>query len=120
MFLLRMFLIPYILTVLTEEIAALIWGYRSVKDLLTVLWINTVTNLSVTALRYGSNQLFHSQTASILTLIVLELAVLLCEWRLFRRFLSKGLYFFLFSLIMNAASYGAGYLLPVIMPLFQR
>lgn len=115
MFWLRLFLIPYIVTVIVEEVVALIWGYRSLRDLVTVFWINTLTNLSVTALRYLFNQWLPYPGVSAVVIIILELLVLLCEWQLFRKFLSKGKYFFLFSLVMNGCSYGAGFLIPVIL-----
>ena len=115
MFLVRMFIISLLLTVAAEEIAALLWGVRRPKDFLTVLWVNAVTNLSVTALRYLSNQTVPSPTWRSVILIILELAVLFTEWRLFRKFLIQNRHPFLMSLTMNAASYGAGLLLPLIM-----
>ena len=115
MFVLRLFLIPLLLTILVEEIIALIWGYRSRRDLLVVFLVNLVTNPAVTALRYLAGQYLPAPIHRTLILIFLEILVLLAEWFLFRRFLSKGRHFFLFSLTMNAASFAAGFLLPVIM-----
>ena len=115
MFLVRMFGIPLLLTIAAEEIVALFWGVRKLRDFLTILWVNVVTNLSVTALRYLSNQNIPSQAWRNVILIVLEVAVLFAEWGLFRKFLIKNRHPFLMSLTMNAASYGAGLLLPVIL-----
>ena len=115
MFWLRMFLFPYLITIVIEEAAALLWGYRSGKDLLTVLWINTVTNPLVTLLRYLSAQFLPSQGMRTAILIAAEILVVLSEWLLFRKFLSKGKHFFWFSLCLNAASYAAGlWLLPLV------
>ena len=116
-FWLRLFLIPYVLTLVIEELATLIWGYRSGKDLATVWWVNTVTNPLVTLIRYLLTQNVHSSEARTWIMIAVEILVVLAEWRLFQRFLSKGKHFFLFSLSLNAASYGAGLLLPVILQL---
>lgn len=118
-FWLRLFLIPYLLTLVIEELAALIWGYRKWKDLATVWWVNTVTNPLVTLIRYLLTQNVHSSDARTWILIAVEVLVVLAEWLLFRRFLSKGSHHFLFSLSLNAASYGAGLLLPVILPLLM-
>ena len=109
-----MLLIPLGLTVIIEEIVALIWGLRTGKELLTVLWVNAVTNSLVTLIRYFSNQWIHFEGSGVITIIVLELAVLIAEWRLFKKFIPRLSYPFIFSLIMNAASYGAGLMLPVI------
>ncbi|MBR3401267.1 MAG: hypothetical protein IKG67_03390 [Parasporobacterium sp.] len=120
MFWLRLFLVPYLLTLIVEEAVALLWGYRSGKDLLTVLWINTVTNPLVTLLRYLSAQFLPSQEMRMGILIAAEILVVLAEWLLFRKFLSKGKYFFWFSLCCNAASYGAGlWLGPLLLRLFR-
>ena len=120
MYLVRMFVISYLLTVVVEEIAALIWGYRKAKDLLTVLWINTVTNPVAVGLRFLSAQFVPSQIWRTMIILVVELGVVLAEWRLFRRFLSKGKYPFFFSLTLNAASYGSGYLIPLLLPLIMK
>lgn len=120
MFWVRLFMIPWALTVVVEEAGALIWGYRKPRDLWTVFWINTLTNPAVTALRYLCNQspaLFEQRTY---VLVILELAVLFGEWALYRHFLSKGKYFFLLSLTLNAASFGAGLLLPVVLSVLSR
>ena len=115
MFLLRLFLIPYLLTLFVEEIIALLWGYRNPRDLLVILLVNTLTNPAVTALRYLSGQMVPSVAWRTVILAVLEIAVLFSEWRLFRRFFRKGRYLFLFSLILNGASFGAGFLVPVLL-----
>ena len=118
MFLVRMLLVSLGLTVIIEEIVALIWGLRRAGELLTVLWVNAVTNSLVTQLKYFSNQWIHFSGSDIITIIVLELAVLISEWRLFRKFLPRISHPFLFSLTMNAASYAAGLLMPVIIRWF--
>lgn len=114
MFLLKLFLYPWLATLAAELIVALLWGYRKGKDILTVLWINTITNPLVTLIRYLSAQYLPSRNLQTVILIVAEILVVLAEWRLFRRFMSKGRRFFVFSLTMNAASFGLGLLLPSI------
>lgn len=113
MFLIRMLLYPLGLTIIIEEIAAIIWGCRKIRELAAVLWINAVTNPLVTLLRYFSNQQIHFEGASVVTIVVLELAVLIAEWRLFKKFLPRLSHPFVFSLTLNAASYAGGLLLPV-------
>ncbi|MBQ9030531.1 MAG: hypothetical protein IJ106_03645 [Parasporobacterium sp.] len=119
MFYVRLFLIPYLATVLAEEFISLLWGYRSRKQILTVLWVNALTNLPVTALRYLSGQWIGSGTLRTGILIFLEAAVVLAEWCLFKKHMGKGQYFLLFSLVMNAGSFGAGLLIPVILQLIH-
>ena len=119
MFFLRFFLIPYLITIFVELILAVLWGYRSRRDLLVVFLVNTLTNPAVTALRYLSGQKVPSATLRTVILIVLEIAVLLSEWKLFQKFLSKGRHFFLFSLSLNAASFGAGLLVPILLQLIN-
>ena len=80
-----------------------------------VFLVNTLTNPVVTALRYLSGQTVPSEALRTVILVVLEIAVLLSEWKLFEKFLSKGRHFFLFSLLLNAASFGAGLLVPLLL-----
>ena len=120
MFLVRMVLDSLGLTILIEEIAALIWGLRTGKELITVLWVNIVTNSLVTLLRYVSNQWIHFNGSGVITIAVLELAVLITEWRLFKKFLPRISHPFIFSLTLNAASYASGLLLPVILEALIR
>ena len=119
MFYLRLFLIPWFATLIIEEIVSLIWGHRTIKDVLTVVWINTITNPLVTLIRYVCAQQIPSQGIRILILVAAEILVVLAEWRLFRKFMSEGRYFFLFSVVMNAASYGFGLLVPSILILLR-
>ena len=114
MYILRMLVTSWLVTVIVEEAIAAIWGCRG-KDLLTVLWVNTVTNPAVTGLRLLMNQTVPSSAARTVLLIIIEAAVLIAEWRLFRYFISGRRNYFLFSLSLNAASYGAGLLMPAIM-----
>ena len=117
MFWIRLFAIPLLLTVVVEEIGALLWGARSLQDLLAILWINVITNLPVTALRYLSGQILPAPGWRTAIVILLELMVIWAEWKLFRRFLHSNRHSFLTSVTLNAASYGAGLLLPVILAL---
>ena len=120
MYWVRLFLIPWGLTVVVEELASLCWGCLSRRDFLTVLWVNTVTNLPVTALRLLMNRFPVSPAGRTALVLVLEVLVLITEWLLFRRFLKNCRHPFWFSLTLNAASYGAGLLLPNLMQLFLK
>ena len=110
-----MILIQLGITLIIEETAALLWGLRRVRELMAVLWINAVTNPLVTVLRYLSNQWIHFEGSGVITIVVLELAVLLAEWRLFKRFIPRISHPLVFSLVMNASSYAGGLLIPSIM-----
>lgn len=112
-----MFFVPLIVTLIAEELVSLLWGFRTWKDVLTVLWINVLTNLSVTGLRLLFNQLLPTPTERAVIAVMLELAVLFSEWLLYRRFMSSSRHSFLFSLSMNAASYGLGLLYPLMLQL---
>jgi len=121
MFFWRFFLIPYLVTILVEMILSILWGYRTRRDLLTIFLVNTLTNPLVSALRYLSGQMVPSAALRTVILIVLEIAVLLSEWKLFQKFLSKGSRsgLFLFAFVINAASFGAGFLVPLWFQLFK-
>ncbi|MCF0229092.1 MAG: hypothetical protein HUJ76_05290 [Parasporobacterium sp.] len=115
MFIARFFLIPYIITIVVEITAALIWGVRSGRSILAVLWINTITNPAVSILRLISYRMISSADVRLVIVILAEIAVLLAEWKLFSHFISERKPYFLMSLTLNGASYGAGLLLPVIL-----
>ena len=105
----------WLITVIVEETAAVIWGGRSLREILTVLWINTVTNPAAVGLRLVTARNFPEQWMRTAAVAVIEIAVVLTEWRMFRRFMVRRRNYFLFAVVLNAASYGAGLLLPVIM-----
>ena len=119
MYIFRMFLISWLVTVIVEEAVSLILGCRSIRDILTVLWINTVTNPAAVGIRLLSSRYFPEQWMRMMTVIAVEAAVVLSEWGLMRKFMKTRKNFFLLSIILNAASYGAGLLLPLITALFR-
>lgn len=97
----------YLITIIAETLAALLWRVKKPIDLIIILLINTITNItinvSVILVRiYGG--------PSVLTpfKIVGEVLVFLVEAFLFKKLLSKCPHPLLFSLTLNGASYAAG------------
>lgn len=120
MYVVKMFLVPYIITIIVEIIAAIIWGIRRKRELLAVLLINTVTNPLVTLIRWIAAQHLRFQSERDLVLAAAEIAVLLGEWLLFRKFVKSTKHPFLMSLVLNAVSFGAGLLTPYIFIALNR
>lgn len=119
MYIFRMFFIPWLVTVVVEETAAIIWKSRSLREILTVLWVNTVTNPAVTLIRLLLNRNVPEPGTRTAVIILAEIIVVLAEWALFRRFMEKSRNYFLFSVVLNAASYAAGLALPVIINIIK-
>ena len=114
MYIFRLFFIPWLVTIAVEETAAVIWKCRSARELLTVLIVNTVTNPAVTLVRLALNRNVPDPGIRKAAVIVIEVIVVLAEWLLFRKFMERKRNYFLFSIVLNGLSYGAGLLLPVI------
>ena len=97
------------LTLVLEELFALIWGLRGRRELGTVALVNVLTNPPVVLLYHTAVGLWGWNAAAVTA--VLEGAAVLVEWRYYRlcsEQLGKPL---LFALLANAFSYGAGQLI---------
>ena len=109
---LTVFLLSLGLTVLAEEIISLAWGLRGGWELGLVALVNCLTNPPA-VLFYGTAVSLWRWPSWPVT-AVLELGVVLVEWRCYRAFSKKMRKPFLFSLAANGFSYGLGRLLPLL------
>ena len=94
------------LTLVLEELFALLWGLRGRRELTVVALVNVLTNPPVVLLYHTAVGLW-GWPAAVVT-AVLETAAVLVEWRCYRLCsdqLGKPL---LFALLANLFSYGAG------------
>ena len=101
--------VSLILTLLAEEALALAWGLRGRRELGLTALVNCLTNPPVVLLHYTAVRLWH--WGPLLVTAVLECGAVLAEWRCYRAFSRQLRRPFLFSLLANALSYGAGCLL---------
>lgn len=99
------------LTVAVEGLFALIFGLRSRNQLLAILVINVITNPALNFLVALNNYLgFINQ--NLILLLCLEVIVVFIEWKLLVYALQlKTGRAFLFSVILNTASFLAGLLI---------
>jgi hypothetical protein len=106
---------PFILGVIVEAAIALLLGYRNWDMFAAVFFINLMTNPA-------TNFLFrvacscHVLSGSIPSMIGLEVAVVIVEWRILNYvFSGRSKSLFLLSMLMNAASFIAGlFVLPML------
>lgn len=94
------------LTLVFEEGFALIWGLRGKRELGLVALVNVLTNPPVVLLYYTAAGLW--QWNAVPVTLVLEAAAVLVEWRCYRAFSEQVKRPFLFALLINLFSYGAG------------
>lgn len=120
MYIVKMFMVPWSITLVVELAAALIWRVRSLKGISAVVWINTITNPMVTLIRWQSNLNIPSEIIRNCILAAAEIGVLFCEWRLFRRFVKENRHPFMLSLTLNGASFAAGLLSPYVFILLVK
>jgi len=96
------------LTLLLEGLYGLLWRLKDRRDWLLLLLVNVVTNPIVVAL-YSC---VSSQWAFV---AVLEVAAVLAEWQVYRRWGRETRPAFLFALCANCFSFFAGLLLNYIL-----
>lgn len=94
------------LTLLFEEGFALAWGLRGRRELGLVALMNCLTNPPVVLLYYTVAGLWHWRPVPVT--LVLEAAAVLVEWRCCRAYSRQIKRPFLFALLINLFSYGAG------------
>ena len=111
-----------VLTILVELVIALLFGYRSKKQIYWIAGINIVTQV---ALNVWLNiiQYYHGPLSFILSYILLEFLVFLIEGVLYAVFLansddkkSKRFLAVLYAFVANAVSFGTGMALARILP----
>ena len=94
------------LTLVLEELFALIWGLRGRRELGTVALVNVLTNPPVVFLHHTAIGLLGWD--AVVVTAVLETAAVLVEWRYYRLCSQQLRRPFLFALLANALSYGTG------------
>ena len=94
------------LTLVLEELFALLWGLRGRRELTVVALVNVLTNPPVVLLYHTAVGLWGWPTAVVMA--VLETAAVLVEWRCYRLCSQQLRRPFLFALLANLFSYGAG------------
>jgi hypothetical protein len=102
------YLVALLLTILIEVLVALIFGFRSKKEILSVILVNLITE---PLLNYFLliNSLFSLVAVNIQFLLLLETIVILTEWRLLVYTLQRNSKRLLvLSLIMNLTSFAIG------------
>lgn len=98
--------VSLLLTLVFEEGFALLWGLRGRRELGLVALMNCLTNPPVVLLYHTAVGLWHWN--SLLVTAVLEGLAVLVEWRCCRAFSEQVKRPFLFALLINVFSYGAG------------
>ena len=98
--------VSLLLTLVFEEGFALLWGLRGKRELGLVALMNCLTNPPVVLLYYTAVGLWHWN--AVLVTAVLEGAAVVVEWRCCRAFSGQVRRPFLFALLINLFSYGAG------------
>lgn len=101
------------LTVLLEEGFALCWGLRGRRELTVVALVNALTNPAVVLARHAAVGLWGWPAPPVTA--ALEALAVLAEWRCCRACSERLERPFLFALLANAFSYGAGQLLQFIL-----
>lgn len=94
------------LTLALEEGFALCWGLRGRRELTVVALVNVLTNPAVVLLYYTAVGLWRWSAAPVTA--ALEAAAVLVEWRCYRACSQQLRRPFLFALLANGLSYGAG------------
>lgn len=98
--------ISLLLTLIFEEGFALVWGLRGKRELGLVALVNCLTNPPVVLLYYTATGLWHWNAIPVT--LALEAAAVIVEWRCYRAFSEQVKRPFLFALLINLFSYGAG------------
>ena len=97
---------------LIEIPLAFVLGVRKRNTIETVFITNSISNPIVVTIFFLMLQFDVSYAIMNFTVIAIEVCAVLCEGAVYRHFLPKGkLNPFVLSLVLNAASFGAGILL---------
>ena len=97
----------FVKTEIIECLAAWIYPKRNCKDLILVFLVNVLTNPAAVFIHFFSP---FRITHPVLWVLFLEGLIWLAEALIFRRCLAQKRNPFLFSFVLNAASYGIGWL----------
>lgn len=106
---LKTFAVSLALTLLFEEGFALLWGLRGKRELTVVALVNVLTNPAAVLLYHTAVGLW--RWSSLPVTIVLECAAVAAEWLCYRACSETLKRPFLFALLANTISFGAGCIL---------
>ena len=99
------------LAVVIEIVVAFLLGVRGGRDLRLVMWTNCLTNPTVVYIMFWV-LLLGSRTAYWSAVVVLELAVVWVEYKIYKKLLQNATISPLaLSVVCNMVSYGAGVLI---------
>ncbi len=98
--------VSLLLTLALEEGFALLWGLRGRRELGLAALVNCLTNPPVVLLHYTAVALWGWN--AVLVTAVLEAAAVVVEWLCYRSYSKQIRKPFVFSLLVNLFSYGAG------------
>jgi len=111
MSLVNSFLFAPFLTIVIELVVALFFGLRKKVEIITIVFVNLLTNTILNYLLLANDQ-FSFFRMSLSVILFLELLVVLIEWRLLVYTLQeKSKKMLALSLVMNFCSYIAGVLI---------
>lgn len=102
-------LIPLILTVIIEGGFAFLFNF-SIKEMLSLLLINCLTNPLFNCFTYFTNLFIHS-ISIIYIILIFEILIIFIEALLLKQVATKKRNFFIVSLCLNASSFLIGNLL---------
>ena len=112
-YLIKMFSVSLVLTLLIEGALAFLWGVRTKKEWQVVLLVNVATN-PIAVLLYWLYRIYSAKT-SFMVQFVIEAAVITVEALIYRSFAMEKEYHMkrpvLFAFWANVVSFGIGVLL---------
>lgn len=112
-YLLQMFGVSLLLTLLLEVLAAFLWGLRGKKNFLPVILVNVLTNPAAVLL-YWLYQVY-AGGSSVLVQILIEIVVVMVEAYVYRSFAADDRFQIkrpvLLAVVANGVSWGIGRLL---------
>ena len=94
------------LTLVFEEIFALLWGLRGWREWIIVALVNLLTNPAVVLLYHLSTGLWGMN--AVWVALILECAAVVVEWRCYKSCSRQLKHPFLFALFANVISYTLG------------
>jgi hypothetical protein len=104
------FLTLLFLTIVIELVVAYLFGLRKKIEIITIIFINCITNPILNYLLLVNNYFFLFKT-SLFIILFLEFIVILVEWKLLVFSLQeKSMKLLMLSLVMNFCSYTIGIL----------
>jgi hypothetical protein len=100
-----------ILTLIVELAVAVLFGYKSKRELTGIAAVSLVTNPILNFI-FLSNNYFAFLIVNVWSILIMESAIVLIEWLMLRYALNdKPIRLLLMSIAMNSCSYLAGLLL---------